>query len=96
MTGAEATDMAGWRRWRGASDTGGREWTAAVSGTHGEAVGDALLERGTETAVGTSVHGPDNAFKARRGRVAATGRWHADRWAPHAAISELKFTLGRK
>jgi hypothetical protein len=67
----------------------------------------ARRRRDRVAAVRTPAHGPDSAFKVRRGSVAATRRRRADRWARSgkrrltggplmSMISELKFTPERK
>jgi hypothetical protein len=69
--------------------------------------GDVGSAIGRRAAVGTDTRGPDSAFKARRGRVAAMRRrradrraWRCKRWLTGrslmSAIFELKFTPERK
>jgi hypothetical protein len=73
--GRKATSGGSGSAHRGRARDGGGSWTATVARSDsGLAVG---------RVVGTPAHGPDSALKVRerRGRVAATRRRHADRWA---------------
>jgi hypothetical protein len=98
---AEAAGEADRRRWHGAS---GRKRSGADSSVALDSGGRRRACRGGQRrrVVGTDARGPNSAFKARRGPVAATRRRHADRrarcgeretdrWVPHVSDFRIKF-----
>jgi hypothetical protein len=101
VTGAEAAGATSRRRWHGASDTRGREWTAGCGfGQQRSAACEARrwsavrADSGAQSgrAAGRRLYGA-----ARAGVRCERGTWQPCREsALMSAISELKFTLRQK